>query len=144
MLKSFKNAHVFKTKPNRTTSLKSIYFNVYVLAHNVYVLKQERLRLRRNRIPALSTQLSKEGLGARSTEWKRICSMIISIFLTSFMFLSLVSFFLFSIFLLEKRSHCISPAGLKLVSVDQGGLELTDERLVLSLESTIKSTGHCA
>lgn len=70
--------------------------------------------------------------------------MIISIFLTSFMFLSLVSFFLFSIFLLEKRSHCISPAGLKLVSVDQGGLELTDERLVLSLESTIKSTGHCA
>lgn len=69
--------------------------------------------------------------------------MIISIFLTSSTFLSLVSF-LFSIFLLEKRSHCLSPAGLKLVSVDQGGLELTDECLALSLESTIKSTGHCA
>lgn len=142
---SFKNTHVFKTKQDRTQSLQSIYFNVYVWARNVYVLKQARLRLRRNRILALSTRLSKEGPGAREKyRMEKKCSMIISIFLTSTMFLSLVSFFIFSIFLLEKRSHCISPAGLKLVSVDQSGLELTDECLVLSLESTIKSTGHCA
>lgn len=135
---------MFKTKPDRTPSLQSIYFNVYVWACNVYVLKQATLRLRRTRILALSTQFGKEGPGARDKN--RMEKNMFYDYLTfpHIIYIFKSCFFLFSIFLLEKKFHCIFPAGLKLVSVDQGGLELTDERLVLSLESTIKSTGHCA